>query len=140
MNGHMPSEMQSQVWNWNATSRVHCASCMCWQKRSHVALRNGFSEEYPPPLRPSCNVVSYAGAHWPLRVLQTEITHNFQYTDIQAVAGWLSFVTRKGARAITEVDCQKQFDNIHPRDMTRAFGKATKWLTKKRRWRQQELH
>ena len=75
-----------------------------------------------------------------LRMLQTEITQNFQYTDIQSVAGWLRFVTRKGARAITKVDCKKQFDNIHPRDVTRAFGKATKWLTKKRRWRQQELH
>ena len=74
------------------------------------------------------------------RMLHTEITHNFHYTDIQPVAGWLCFVTRKGARAITEVDCKKQFDNIHPRDVTRAFIKATKWLTKKRRWRQQELH
>ena len=63
-----------------------------------------------------------------------------QYTDIQSVAGWLHFVTRKGARAITEVDCRKQFDNIHPKDVTRAFGKATKWLTKKRCWRQQQLH
>ena len=51
-----------------------------------------------------------------LRMLQTEITHNFQYTDIQSVAGWLSFITRKGTRAITEVDCKKKFDNIHPRD------------------------
>ena len=75
-----------------------------------------------------------------LRMLQTEITHNFQYTDIQSVSGWLHFVARKGARAITEVDCKKQFDNIHPKDVTRAFGKATKWLTKKRRWRQQQLH
>ena len=75
-----------------------------------------------------------------LRMLQTEITHNFQYTDIQAVSGWLHFVARKGARAITEVDCKKQFDNIHPKDVTRAFGKATKWLTKKKRWRQQQQH
>ena len=63
-------------------------------------------------------------------MLQTEITHNFQFTDIQSVAGWLRFVTRKGARGITEVDRKKQFDNIHPKDVTRAFGKATKWLTK----------
>ena len=75
-----------------------------------------------------------------LRMLLTEITHNFQYTDIQAVVRWLRFVTRKGARAILEVDCKKQFGNIHPSDVTWAFGKATKWLTKKRRWRQQELH
>ena len=42
-----------------------------------------------------------------LRMLQAEITHNFQYTNIQSVAGWLSFVAHKGARAITEVDCKK---------------------------------
>ena len=41
-----------------------------------------------------------------LRMLHTDITHHFQYTDIQSVAGWLSFVTRKGARAITEGDCK----------------------------------
>ena len=38
------------------------------------------------------------------------------------------------------MDCKKHFDNIHPKDVTRAFGKATKWLTKTRRWRQQQLH
>ena len=75
-----------------------------------------------------------------LRMLQTEITHNFQYIDIQSVSGWLHFVTREGARAITEVDSKKQLDNIHPRDVTRVFGKATKWLTKKRRRRRQQLH
>ena len=74
-----------------------------------------------------------------LRMLQTEIVHNFRYTYIPSVSGWLHF-TRKGARAIMEVDCKKQFDNIHPKDVTRAFGKATKWLTKKRRWRQHQLH
>ena len=61
-----------------------------------------------------------------LRMLQTEIAHNFQYTNIQSVARWLHFVTCKGTRAITEVDCKEQFDNIHPKDVTRAFGKATK--------------
>ena len=75
-----------------------------------------------------------------LRMWQAEIRHNFQHTDTQSVSGWLHFVAQKGARAITEVDCKKQFDNIHPRDVTRAFEKATKWLTKKRRWRQQQLH
>ena len=49
------------------------------------------------------------------RMLQTEITHNFQCTDIQSVAGWLKFMSNKGAGTLTKVDCKKHFDNIHPK-------------------------
>ena len=74
-----------------------------------------------------------------LRMLQSEIAHNFQYTDIRLVVGWLRFVPAKGAHSLTEVDCKKQFDNINPHSVTRAFRRATRWLYKKRRWRQQDL-
>ena len=50
-----------------------------------------------------------------LRMLQSEITHNFQFTGIQFVAGWLRFVSAKVARSLTKVECKKQFDNIKPR-------------------------
>ena len=36
--------------------------------------------------------------------------------------------------------CKKQFDKKHPKRVTWAFKKATKWLFKKRWWRQQDLH
>ena len=52
-------------------------------------------------------------------MLQDEVPHNFQYTDIQSMAGWLHFAAGKGARSLTEVDCKKQFDNIKPRNVLR---------------------
>ena len=46
----------------------------------------------------------------------------------------------KGAQRITEVDCKKQFDNICPSSVVVSFSKASKWLYKKRHWRQHTLH
>ena len=74
-----------------------------------------------------------------LRLLQTEITHNFQCADIKQVAGWFRFISQKGALSLTEMDCKKQFDNINPRAVLRSFKEASNWIYKKRRWRQVNL-
>ena len=50
-----------------------------------------------------------------LRLLHSEIGHNFQCGDIRQASGWFHFVARKGARSLCELDCKKQFDNIHPK-------------------------
>ena len=71
-----------------------------------------------------------------LRLLQREITHNFQCADIKQVAGWFRFISQKGAVSLTEMDCKKQFDNINPRAVLRSFKEASNWIYKKRRWRQ----
>ena len=68
-----------------------------------------------------------------LRMLQTEVLHNFQCADRKQVSGWFQFVARKGARSLTELDCIKQFDNINPRVVLQAFEEASSWLYKKRR-------
>ena len=74
-----------------------------------------------------------------LRLLQTEITHNFQCADIKQVAGWFRFISQKGALSLTEMDCKKQFDNIQPRAVLKSFKEASNWIYKKRRWRQVNL-
>ena len=74
-----------------------------------------------------------------LRMLQTEVLHNFQCADVTQVSGWFQFVARKGAGSLTELDCKKQFDNINPRAVLQAFKEASRWLCKKRHWRQTQL-
>ena len=74
-----------------------------------------------------------------LRLLQKEITHNFQCADIKQVAGWFRFISQKGALSLTEMDCKKQFDTINPRAILRSFKEASSWIYKKRRWRQVNL-
>ena len=74
-----------------------------------------------------------------LRLLQREITHNFQCADIKQVAGWFRFISQKGALSLTEMDCKKQFDNINPRAILRSFKEASNWIYKRRRWRQVNL-
>ena len=74
-----------------------------------------------------------------LRLLQTEITHNFQCADIKQVAGRFRFISQKGALSLTEMDCKKQFDNIQPRAVLKSFKEASNRIYKKRRWRQVNL-
>ena len=69
-----------------------------------------------------------------LRMLQTELPHNFQCADAKQVLGRLHFVARKGARSLTEMDCKKQFDDIHPDAVIQAFSEASHWLYKKCKW------
>ena len=38
----------------------------------------------------------------------------------------------KGARSMTEVGCKKQFDNMDPNTLVRAFMESTQWIYKKR--------
>ena len=70
-----------------------------------------------------------------LRMLQHEIAHNFQLSNVKQVAAWFHFVAQRGALSITEVDCKKRFDNICPRRVVSSFSTASKWLYKKHRWR-----
>ena len=74
-----------------------------------------------------------------LQMLQTEILHNFQCADIKQVSGWFHFVAKKGAQPLTELDCKKHFDNIHPHPVLQSFKEASDWLYAKRRWRQANL-
>ena len=41
-----------------------------------------------------------------LRMLQGDIPHNFQCTDIKEASRWFRFVADKGARSLTELDCK----------------------------------
>ena len=74
-----------------------------------------------------------------LRLLQQEITHNFQCADIKQVSGWFQFISQKGAQSLTEMDCKKQFDNINPRAVLKSFTEASNWIYKKRHWRHVNL-
>ena len=74
-----------------------------------------------------------------VRLLQAEIVHNFQCADIKQASSWLEFVAAQGAKSLTELDCKKQFDNINPTVVLKSFSEATKWIDKKRRWRQVNL-
>ena len=71
-----------------------------------------------------------------LRMLQGEMVHNFQCTNNREASRWFQFVGSKGAGSLTELDCKKQFDNMHPRDVLRSFTEASDWLYKKHCWRQ----
>ena len=74
-----------------------------------------------------------------LRLLQREITHNFQCADIKQVSGWFQFISQKGAQSLTEMGCKKQFDNINPRAVMKSCKEPSDWIYKKRRWRQVNL-
>ena len=74
------------------------------------------------------------------RMLQVDIPHNFQCTNIREASGWFRFVADKGARSLTELDCKKPFDNINPKDVMQAFTEASAWLYKRRRQRHINLH
>ena len=57
-----------------------------------------------------------------LRMLQTEITHNFQHKYIQSVAGWLRFVAKKGTHGLTTSNRPAQYmlSTGHPGGYTRS--------------------
>ena len=74
-----------------------------------------------------------------LRLLHSEIHHNFQCTDITQATGWFHFVAKKGASSLLELDYEKQFDNIHPKAVLQSFTQTTQWLYQKFRWRQTHL-
>ena len=51
----------------------------------------------------------------------------------------LSFIVLSWVWVLTELDCKKQFDNINPAVVLKSFSEASKWIYKKRRWRQVNL-
>ena len=68
-----------------------------------------------------------------LRMLQTEIVHNFQFADVKQVSGWFRFVSGKGARSITELCASsgttfysQQVSHLRPR-LTWSRGSLTRF-------------
>ena len=54
-------------------------------------------------------------------------------------SGWFRFLSTKGATLLTDLDCKKHFDNIHPWAVLQSFTEASGWLYKKWHWRQVNL-
>ena len=74
-----------------------------------------------------------------LAYLISEILAAFLRLAVTDLASWFAWCTTQNLTTLTELGCKEQFNNISPQDVYEEMQQASEWLTKKWRWRMNEV-